>query len=852
MFFPFEVVDPRTGVASFLAAENLAEASLAPRAAEWAPSRTIRAIEDPVWAESLANAPLETCAAISSALENLILACPDLKPPRLDAMPEGRAKRHLKALVDLWEALEPALPEGGAAIRHVLALPHGRFLERLPVVEGSLATGAPAAVRALYERLRAEFGSVAKPQTPRLASPGSRLYALQAGLSSAGLERGAQDESVAFFGLRDPALCADFAAARARSLIEAGCPAREIAVMTAGNPHHLARAFLSQGVPLSGVQAAIAERDVISETLYLLLVAKRRPAPPMALASLALSPLMPWAEQTACDLSESVMGGERRGAELDSTPAHKALWDDIRAPAESLPQLRLLMERILAALEQAEVIKERFAPLRALLSGDGAPDWEFILRNVSTHSVAEGPVLRALEGVSLWSAQQTPWRPCRHLIVTDFTEGFYPERPRANPLFLDSEITLIREVTGIGLCGRVEGLARALDRLDLQLQAVSGSVTFLVPWRDLAGARQAPAAGLSLVARALAGLDEPAEAIVDLARVPPSDWPVAHHVLPDLPVALPLPEALSFGRRCDLLALREDETGLAKPQSPSRLETLIVSPLSWLLGELEAGDMSWAPEELDVLAKGNLAHDVFEHVFVPEVELPTGAALVRAVREAYQKALRRSAAFLLDDAWEMERNGLEREIQSAAEQWRTYIDELGATVVGNELWLHGSAYGISLRGKCDAILELPDGAILIVDHKKSGTKGRRLRMERGWDLQAGLYRDMIARPTRSEGDAMERLQGRTIGVAYHLMNDGGLLTSGISLPEGSPARDMGEEVNAGAIEALRTRLAEVAGGRVVLNTSTDVSFFRKEAGFTPYALTDGSPLVLAFMRDVEE
>lgn len=159
------------------------------------------------------------------------------------------------------------------------------------------------------------------------------------------------------------------------------------------------------------MSAATAELDVISETLYLLLVAKRRPAPPMELAPLALSPLMPWAEQTACDLSESVMGGERRGAELDSTPAHKALLEDIRAPAESLPQLRLLMERILAALEQAEVIKERFAPLRALLSGDGAPDWELVLRNVSTHSVAERPVLRALEGSASGRRSRHPGYP---------------------------------------------------------------------------------------------------------------------------------------------------------------------------------------------------------------------------------------------------------------------------------------------------------------------------------------------------------------------------------------------------------------------------------------------------------
>jgi hypothetical protein len=63
---------------------------------------------------------------------------------------------------------------------------------------------------------------------------------------------------------------------------------------------------------------------------------------------------------------------------------------------------------------------------------------------------------------------------------------------------------------------------------------------------------------------------------------------------------------------------------------------------------------------------------------------------------------------------------------------------------------------------------------------------------------------------------------------------------------------MGNTVSDSAVEKLTARLAELGAGRVVLNTSGDEKFFRKEAGFTPYALTDGSPLVTAFIRQVEE
>lgn len=847
MHLPFLTADPHSGLHYRPTDTRLAELSLAPLAAEWTPGRVIAASPDPVWAESLANAPVETIAAVTAALEDLVLATPGLHPPAIDALPEGRARRHLAALVGLWRRMGEALPEGLAAVRHVLELPKGRLLDPLPVVDGSLDPLAPACMKALHDRLRAEFGTVPAPATRRAAAAGTRLHAVQAGLAAPVMEAGALDDSLAFFGLRDPAACADFAAARARALIESGIPAREIAVLAAGEPRQLARAFAAQGVPLSGLPADLPRRDLAGEAALHLALAKRTPTPAMVLASLALSPLMPWPAQTGRDLSESLMGGDFRGRVLDADPAHKALWQDIRASAGSLQHLRFLLDRICDRLADGATLHARLS----IPPGDGTPDWEAILRAIQIAPPIEAEPVRNLEGVSLWSAQESPWRPCRHLIVSDFTEGLYPAQPRANPLFLDSEIAAIRTATGLQLRGRAEGLARALSLFDQQLQAASGSVTFLIPWRDLAGARLAPSAGLSMVARAITGADPATRLITDLSRVPPSAWPVAHHHLPPAPMPANPPDALHFPG-LDLLALRRDAEGIAKPQSPSRLETLLVSPLAWLLDELGASGMEWAAEELDVMLRGNIAHHVFEHVF-PVGDLPDADDLPEAVAAAYDDALTRHAGFLRNAIWDMERAGLEREIREAALRWLGHLHALGARVIGNEIWLAGEAHGIRLHGKADAVLELPDRALLVVDHKKSGTRGRRQRMEKGWDLQAGLYRDMIARPIRREDDGMAPLIGHgRIGIAYHLMNDGGLLTSGLNLPEGSPARDMGGEVNAGAIAHLRVRLAELGSGRVVMNTVQDEKFYRNEAGFTPYALTQPSVLVGAFIRPAEE
>ncbi|SMX50945.1 PD-(D/E)XK nuclease family protein [Actibacterium lipolyticum] len=847
MFYPFLVADPRSGLQYRLTDTSLAELSLAPIASEWSPGRAIIDDPDPVWKDSVANAPVETISAVSMALEDLVLATNDLRVPVVDPLQDSRARRHLDALIGLWRRLGDGLPEGLAPVRHVLELPHGKFLDSLPVVEGSLDLAAPAAMRALYARLEQEFGTVPAPAKGLAAPVGSRVHALQSGIAAPNITVGKADDSLAFFGLRDPAACADFAAARARALIEAGVPAREIAVMANNNPSQIARAFVEQGVPLSGLPGSLPERDIIGETALHLALAKRTPTPAMVLASLALSPLMPWSSQSGRDLAESLIGGDFRGDILSPTPAHKELWKDIRSSAGSLAQLRFLLDRICERIKRGQDVRARLP----ISPGDGSPDWEAILRGIHIAPPLGADPDRNLEGVSLWSAQDSPWRPCRHLIVTDFTDGLYPTRGRGNPMFLESEIAAIRRSVGLQLRGRAEVLAYGLSLFDQQLQAVSETATFLTPWRDLSGVRLQPSAGLSLVARAIEGVEDAANLILDLSLLPPADWPITHHHLPPVPEPPDLPEALAFPG-VDLLALRQKDDGTMKPQSPSRLETLLVSPLAWLLAEVEASDMSWSAEELDVMAKGNIAHDVFEHIFLKDQPIPDPAALTAAVADAYDLALTRHAGFLRSASWEMERSGLEREILQAALRWREYLLALGAKIIGNEIWLAGEAHGINLHGKADAILELPDGALLVVDHKKSGTSARRKRMEAGWDLQAGLYRDMIARPIRREGDGMEPLIGRDVGIAYHLMNDGGFLTSGLPVAEGSPARDMGDAINLAAIAKLAERLAELGAGRVVLNTSLDERFFKKEAGFTPYALTDGSALVTSFIRQIEE
>ena len=66
MHCPFHVADPRSGLQYSLTGTRLAELSLAPLALEWVAGRVITEAPDPVWAESLVNAPVEPISAVTA------------------------------------------------------------------------------------------------------------------------------------------------------------------------------------------------------------------------------------------------------------------------------------------------------------------------------------------------------------------------------------------------------------------------------------------------------------------------------------------------------------------------------------------------------------------------------------------------------------------------------------------------------------------------------------------------------------------------------------------------------------------------------------------------------------------
>jgi len=149
-----------------------------------------------------------------------------------------------------------------------------------------------------------------------------------------------------------------------------------------------------------------------------------------------------------------------------------------------------------------------------------------------------------------------------------------------------------------------------------------------------------------------------------------------------------------------------------------------------------------------------------------------------------------------------------------------------------------------VRGFADVLLQLPSGLVLVVDYKKSSSGSRVKRMEKGYDIQASLYRMMI-----STSEVPDEIRSQPVGVMYYLLNDQQLLSdttlvAGRSLPG---LHVLENDISAGAQALLEQRFAELAAGSVRLNFSDDMKVIERETGIKPYAL-ERSPLLQRFCR----
>lgn len=847
--------------------ERAREAYLVPRPEdtwEGCLREALPTIDGAFWSASFNAAPEETAATVRQALSDVLTAMGPLAAPNPAAVTDERAARHLGDLLRLWAAMDHALPADLAVMRAILNAP--------PPLRGLAVCveGAPRLTpwqSTILDRL-AQDADQAPPMSLQGVGqplPGTALGHLQTGLFEAAPGPAVPvDDSLQWLGLRDTWEAADIAAGMAQRALADGLAPSDIGVLVPDSPvahAALSAAFRRAGLPLAHLGRPRPLRDLGSEAVALFLRSQRMPAPQVALASLVTSPLMPWPRHIGTLLASQIMDGGTKRLRLEYDAPEEWQWVVrlLRArPPENGDKLAGRLHAFAKSLRASPLLAEHrtraedsVALLAAALAGRGEIDWPPLFRLVQPAALAEDAAAEAWrEGVTVLDAGLEPWRTVRRLIVIDFNAGSWPVAPVVSPVFAADELAALR-AAGLNVDTPDRALTRRRALFRRQIGAAGEHVTFLVSRRDGAGEILEPSQTLIFMHSMLTGVPEkPEEMILDLDA--PDERAHARH----LPLAEEVPAVPPRGIVAGDLDLGRDLTrpdGADAPPrqfSPSSLETLVVSPLAWLLQKTGAEPAPWAPETLDPARKGTVAHGVFETLFQRAAPLPTDADVVARLPDAFDAAIAADAPFLDMPEWTVERRHLLTEVLAAARAWRAFLAATGAVVVETEVWLAGSFDGLPLRGAADVILRLPDGQLVVVDYKKSKSTQRRDRMSKGWDSQAHLYRLMLTTGGPVDAEAADRMgvaTAETVAVLYYTMNDATCLTdradwfaAGQSSLQGTHG-----DVATAVVERIRERIADLQAGRVPLNRADDAARLKKDAGITAYAL-ENSPLIALF------
>ena len=837
-------------------------------------------IDKAFWAKSLAVAPRETSVVLCRELERLLsgLAPGKAIPKAGKGELSHRAKNHLSDLAALHKAMGHALPADLEAVRAVLASDSDQATRSIDVFHVEGLPRLNPSQRALIDKLNSD---VARDKDPELATlltntlqptpvakAKTTLHSIQSGLFQSDPKPVKQDNTVQWVGCRDyleeVEVCAGMIQQALRE--DSSLATSEIGLLLPAEGNY-ARAveavFERAGLPLSGLVIEESVRDLGAELVRNFLLSLRKPAPIMALAAFVTNPLLSWGEEIGREMADRVMGGRfnfplPKGKDQNTRDLIKFLNSGANNQADLAEALGLLAKQIqpAAPLDSHHITALKFVD-QALssLQGKGDIPWNQLLQGaqpISISSSRSGDLTR--EGIAVMQEGEEPWRDVRFLFVLGFRDGHFPQDTRNSPVFFEEDLQALNDSLGLELRTPTEIQARARERFKRQLCMATDKLTFLLPRRDGLGEALAPASSLVYMAQLIAGVAEAGDLVRDLdsitdrARV--RGLALAGEAEPT-PPRKPVLEDLNLKR--DLLEPGEDGWPAAH-QSPSSLDTLMVSPLAWVLSRYGLEPKTWAPQELDPALQGTLAHSVFERLFPTGKPLVAGNKVENQAGKELARAIQEQAPFLQAPEWRVERFNLTHQIGMAALRWRHLLAISKAKIVGLEIRLTGTLDDLPLKGFADSLLQLPGGKLFVVDFKKSASGKRRTRMNKGYDSQAHLYRLMLETGGKKLQPELQALlkSKPEIGIMYFLMNDQVALTDTDNWLGGGIEKleEMGVDVADKAMTDIRARLAAVKKGKITLNREEDAKEFDRN-GVGTYAL-EGNPLVSLFTAPTSE
>lgn len=608
--------------------------------------------------------------------------------------------------------------------------------------------------------------------------------------------------------------------------------------------------FEYAGLIASNIRPESDVFDWQSSLIHDLLTSLVQPDIPMALMSAMINPLMPWSARTGHKLAERFSEGK----EL-------SLWEGSKA--EEVAMLGLLQDPPAKSdMEVLDWLTEIAANTRdPRIKGLGNKRLRSLLDNVRrlmvlykdqpfedqiAHVARQLPVgtlesqedrIRYLHAINIIREGEPLPFQVDELFVLGFNEGHYTYQPEhTGPIPREAWDELAPKaglpIPTIEQCQ----LSWQADFAQL-LRKADHRITFLRSLVDQQGNALEPSDTLLDMALCFQPLAELEPEVLERPVLSSE-----HDLLRTTTVKVEEPEShQSEDLQLDpevINKARINADGTLKPESPSSLEKLMQSPLAWLLYRLGIKSRRWEPQTPDISVKGIVAHRVFE-LFQPHQNETWSEALFDRL---FDQAVREKAAFLDSSQWRLKRTELRNRVSRALNDFAAWCQKEGWTVSEVELELQGELWNTPLKGFVDAVLTQNDQA-LILDYKTSKHASRLKRLDKGYELQTVVYRELY----RQQGQGVEVMSG------YYTLNDTTLLADQ-SLPASEELNVVQSELDlsaqsAEAVSLVQSRLQDLKVGVIKLNQRTDEKAW-KDRGITPYALTD-DPVVSRFTRQEE-
>ena len=646
-----------------------------------------------------------------------------------------------------------------------------------------------------------------------------------------------------------------------QSAVKSGATFGDIAIVIPRDGWYkdfLIQTFKTFNIPLSRAGQVEEYTDLGTQWIFDALQAQDEFAAPMVFASLFSSPLMPyslsigqylagvaldnaWRDEDG-DIKSHII--EKFSEEIQSLVLTIIGWHE-QTEAQPLSDFLEQLQEIYPLLNSQESIrlhKKRFITLleelNDYLEAFADADHNDFLNQIRPYALQENSQREAfLNSIHVVYENDYMIQEVKHLFVLGFNDGHYPRKLENVGVFSRMNWESLAKELTLPLAPQEQFYTNAKETFKRQLQCANESITFIASALDLQGSYLSMSSSLSDMAYCFhngKGELDPEELLILLEEE--KDKPFFYATSDTIETKEHrelVSDDLNFAQ--NIFELRKNNDGTLRPESPSSLEKLMISPLGWFFYRQGFEPKTWGVQELDVATQGTIAHGVFEDCFCPEnpnLDLSN-------IDEVIDRRIHEYAPFLSQAHRRLEHDQLRTAILKSSKEFKALLIHCNASVESTERHLSGEIYGIPVGGRTDAILNVL-GKNLVLDYKKSGRKGRVSRMEEGYDHQLFLYRVML-----DDENAL---------TAYYTMNDATLVVDQkINCSENLDLNIVEIEVdcteNASAL--LEERIKELINGDIRLNSEGDNKLWEDRGVTASYSL-ESSPLIKLFMKPEEE